>query len=199
MRKEEAKTMDHLSDLKNKLERNKDNRNTAVERYHEADYALSEKEDKLQRKVATLLEKERMELASYREVIKGSMDRLNYQQLENNEQLAELNQNLKDTSDLKAFYETKREIMEQNYKELLTALESQENKLKRRVSKLEETTKELEEEYDHASLRLEIKKQANKFISIALIVFAGVVIGSWLGLGFVDTLRVVSNWFKGLV
>lgn len=46
--------MDHLSDLKNKLERNKDNRNTAVERYHHADHALSENEDKLKQKVANL-------------------------------------------------------------------------------------------------------------------------------------------------
>ena len=190
--------MDHLSDLKNKLERNKDNRNTAVERYHYADQALKENEDKLQQKVATLLEKERLELATYRELIKGSVDRLNYQQQQNNEYLSKLNNNLKDMSDLKAFYETKRDIMEQNYKELLTALESQENKLKRRVSKLKETTKELQEEYDRTSLRLETKKQAYKFISITIIVFAGVVIGSWLGLGFVDISRVISNWFKGL-
>lgn len=190
--------MDHLSDLKNKLERNKDNRNTAVERYHQADYALSEKEDKLQRKVATLLEKEKMELASYREVIKGSMDRLNYQQQENNEQIAELNQNLKDTGDLKAFYETKRGIMEQNHQELLMALESQENKLKRRVNKLKETTKELQEEYEHTRIRLEAKKQADKILVAAVITFIGVVIGSWLGLGFVDMLRGVGAWFKGL-
>lgn len=190
--------MDHLSELKNKLERNKDNRNTAVERYHEADYALSEKEEKLQRKVATLLEKEKMELASYREVIKGHMDRLNFQQQENNEYLAELNHNLTDMSDLKAIYETKREIMEQNHQELVKALESQENKLKRRVSKLKETTKELQEEYDRTSIRLETKKQADKFISIAIIVFAAVIIGSWLGLGFVDLIRGIGGWVKGL-
>lgn len=185
--------MDHLSELKNKLERNKDNRNTAVERYHEADYTLSEKEEKLQRKVATLLEKEKMELASYREVIKGHMDRLNYQQQENNEYLAELNHNLTDMSDLKAIYETKREIMEQNHQELLIALESEENKLKRRVNQLKETTKELQEEYDRTSLRLETKKQADKFISLGIIVFAAVVIGSWLGLGFVDILRAIGE------
>ena len=190
--------MDQLSELKDKLQRNVDNRKTAVERYHEADYALSEKEDKLQRKVASLLEKEKMEMASYREVIKGSMDRLNHQQLTNNEYLAELNHNLNDMSDLRVIYETKREIMEQNHQELLIALESQENELKRRVNKLKETTIELQEEYDRTSLRLETKKQAYKFISITIIVFAGVVIGSWLGLGFVDILRVISNWFKGL-
>ena len=190
--------MDQLSELKDKLQRNIDNRNTAVELYHEADNALSEKEDKLQRKVASLLENEKMALASYREIIKGSMDRLNSNQQENNAQIAELMINLKDMSDLKALYETKREIMEQNHQELVKALENEENKLKRRVSKLKETTKELQEEYDQTSLRLETKKQADKFIAIAIIVFAAVVIGSWLGLGFVDILRAIGEWVKGL-
>ncbi|NLC48897.1 MAG: hypothetical protein GX762_00815 [Bacteroidales bacterium] len=188
--------MDQLSELKDKLQRNVDNRNTAVERYHEADYALSEKEDKLQRKVASLLEKEKMEMASYREVIKGSMDRLNHQQLTNNEYLAELNHNLNDMSDLRVIYETKREIMEQNHQELLTALESQENELKRRVNKLNETTIELQEKYDRTSFRLEAKKQADRIIIIVMFAFIGVVIGSWLGLGFVDTLRGIGAWFK---
>lgn len=190
--------MDHLSDLKNKLERNKDNRNTAVERYHQADHVVSQNEQRLQNKVATLLEKEKMELANYREVIKGSVDRLSRQQETNNEYLAELNHNLTDMSDLTAIYETKREIMEQNHQELLTALESQENKLKRRVNKLKETTKELQEEYDRTSLRLETKKQADKLIVIVLFVFLGVVIGSWLGLWFVDILRVIGTYIKGL-
>lgn len=184
--------MDQLSELKDKLKQNLDNRNTAVELYHEADNTLSEKEDKLQRRVASLLENEKMALASYREIIKGSMDRLNSNQQENNEQIAELMINLKDMSDLKALYETKREIMEQNHQELVKALESQENKLKRRVSKLKETTKELQEEYDQTSLRLESKKQADKFIAIAIFVFAAVVIGSWLGLGFVDIIRAIG-------
>ena len=190
--------MDHLSEFKNKLEQNKDNRNTAVERYHEADHALREKEDKLQQRVATLLEKEKMELASYRELIKGSVDRLNYQQQTNNEYLAELNHNLTDMSDLKAIYETKREIMEQNHKELLMALESEENKLKRRVSKLKESTNELKEEYDRTSIRLEAKKRADKIIIIVLFAFVGVIVGSWLGLGFIDILRGIVAWFKGL-
>ncbi|MDE8133649.1 hypothetical protein PT114_08790 [Erysipelothrix rhusiopathiae] len=188
--------MDHLSEFKNKLEQNKDNRNNAVERYHEADNALREKEDKLQHRVATLLEKEKMELASYRELIKGSVDRLNYQQQTNNEYLAELNHNLTDMSDLKAIYETKREIMEQNHQELLTALESQENELKRRVNKLKETTIELQEEYDRTSFRLEAKKQADRIIIIVMFAFIGVVIGSWLGLGFVDILIDIGAWFK---
>lgn len=190
--------MDHLSDLKNKLERNKDNRNTVVERYNQADHVVSQNEQRLQNKVATLLEKEKMELANYREVIKGSVDRLSRQQETNNEYLAELNHNLTDMSDLTAIYETKREIMEQNHQELLTALESQENKLKRRVNKLKETTKELQEEYDRTSLRLETKKQADKLIVIVLFVFLGVVIGSWLGLWFVDILRVIGTYIKGL-
>lgn len=190
--------MDHLSEFKNKLEQNKDNRNNAVERYHEADHALREKEDKLQHRVATLLEKEKMELASYRELIKGSVDRLNYQQQSNNEYLSKLNENLADMSDLKAIYETKREIMQRNHQELLTALESEENKLKIKVSKLRETTKELKEEYDQTSIRLETKKQADKIIIIAIFVFIGVVIGSWLGLGFVDVFRGIGDWFKAI-
>lgn len=185
--------MDHLSEFKNKLEQNKDNRNNAVERYHEADHALREKEDKLQHRVATLLEKEKMELASYRELIKGSVDRLNYQQQTNNEYLAELNHNLTDMSDLKAIYETKREIMEQNHKELLIALESEENKLKRRVSKLKESTKELKEEYDRISIRLEMKKKADRIIIIFIFAFIGVIIGTWLGLGFSNVIKELGN------
>lgn len=191
--------MDQLSELKDKLKQNIENRNTAVELYHEADNTLSEKEDKLQRRVASLLENEKMALASYREIIKGSMDRLNSNQQENNAQIAELMINLKDMSDLKALYETKREIMEQNHQELVKALENEENKLKRRVSKLRETTNELQEEYDQTSLRLETKKQADKFIAITLFVFAAVVIGSWLGLGFVDILKGIGVWVKGFL
>lgn len=190
--------MDHLSDLKNKLERNKDNRNTAVERYHEADYALSEKEDKLQRKVASLLEKEKMEMASYREVIKGSMDRLNHQQLTNNEYLSELNHNLTDMSDLKAIYETKREIMEQNHQEFVRSLESEANRLQGKIKSRKYELKKIEEEYNELSLRKETKKQADKIIVIGLVVFVAVVLGSWLGLGFVDFLRSIGQGFKGL-
>ena len=102
--------------------------------------------------------------------------------------------------DLKAIYETKREIMEQIHKELLNALESEEKKLKRRGSKLQESTKELNEEYEQTSLRLEIKKQVDKFIGIFLVTFIAVVLGSWLVLGFVDIIRqlgnMVSNFFK---
>lgn len=198
IRKEETETMDHLSDLKNKLERNKDNRSTAVERYHQADHVVSQNEQRLQNKVATLLEKEKMELANYREVIKGSVDRLSHQQETNNEYLAELNHNLTDMSDLKAIYETKREIMEQNHQELLIALESEENKLKRRVNKFKETIEELQEEYNQTSLRLESKKQTDKIIIVSLFTFLGVIIGSWLGFGFIDLLKWIGNSVKGL-
>ena len=190
--------MDQLSELKDKLQRNVDNRNTAVERYHEADYALSEKEDKLQRKVASLLEKEKMEMASYREVIKGSMDRLNHQQLTNNEYLAELNHNLTNMSDLKAIYETKREIMEQNHQEFVRSLESEANRLKGKIKSRKYELKKIEEEYNELSLRKETKKQADKIIVIGLVVFVAVVLGSWLGLGFVDFLRSIGQGFKGL-
>ena len=198
IRKEETETMDHLSDLKNKLERNKDNRSTAVERYHQADHVVSQNEQRLQNKVASLLEKEKMELANYREVIKGSVDRLSHQQETNNEYLAELNHNLTDMSDLKAIYETKREIMEQNHQELLIALESEENKLKRRVNKFKETIEELQEEYNQTSLRLESKKQTDKIIIVSLFTFLGVIIGSWLGFGFIDLLKWIGNSVKGL-
>lgn len=185
--------MDPLSELKNKLEQNKDNRNTAVERYHEAEHALTERDDKFQRRVAKLLEKEKMELASYRELIKGSVDRLNYQQQTNNEYLAELNHNLTDMSDLKAIYEARREIMEQNHQELLRALESKENKLKRKVKDRSYELKKLEQEFDELSLRKETKKQIDKLIAIGLVVFVAVILGSWLGLGFVDLIRSVGN------
>lgn len=190
--------MDHLSDLKNKLERNKDNRNTAVGKYHDADYVLSENEAKLQRKVATLLEKEKMELAMYREIIKSSVDRLNYQQQENNEYLAKLNNNLVDMSDLKAIYATKREIMEQSHEELLKVLEAQENKLKMKIEDRRHELKKLEQEFDELSLRKETKKQVDKMISIVLVAFIAVIIGSWLGLGFVDLLRSIGLGIKDL-
>lgn len=151
--------MDHLADLKSKLEKNKDIRNRAVERYHEADHALSENEDKLKQKVATLLEKEKLELVGYREVIKDSIDQLNYQQQQNNDFLAELNNNLNDMSDLKAIYETKREIMEQNHQEFVRSLESKENKLKRKINDHSYKLKKIEQEYNELSLRKETKKQ----------------------------------------
>ena len=188
--------MDHLSDLKNKLERNKDNRNTAVERYHYADQALKENEDKLQQKVATLLEKERLELATYRELIKGSVDRLNYQQQQINEYLSELNNNLTDMSDLKAIYDTKREIMDRNHKEFVSTLESEANRLKGKIESHKYELKKLEEEYNKLSLRKETKKYTDKIISISFVVFVAVILGSWLGLGFVEIFKDVYSWFK---
>lgn len=191
--------MDHLSELKQKLEQNKGNRNNALEIYDQADHAVRENELKLQRKVATLLESEKMELASYREIIKGSVDRLNHQQLTNNEYLAELNHNLNDMSDLKALYATKREIMEQNHQELVTALEDEENRLKREICTLQDTNKELNEEYGQMNLKLQIKKQADKLIAITLVVFAAVAVGSFLGIGFVDVIKQIGNWLKDLL
>ena len=139
-----------------------------------------------------------MEMASYREVIKGSMDRLNHQQLTNNEYLAELNHNLTNMSDLKAIYETKREIMEQNHQEFVRSLESEANRLKGKIKSRKYELKKIEEEYNELSLRKETKKQADKIIVIGLVVFVAVVLGSWLGLGFVDFLRSIGQGFKGL-
>lgn len=188
--------MDPLSDLKNKLAKNKDNRNTAVARYQEADHVVSQNEQKLQRKVATLLENEKMEIASYREQIKSSMDRLNHQQQRNNEQLIELNQNLADMSNLKAVYERKREIMEQNHQEFLITLESRENELEAKIKKLFDKNKALKKEYKELSIKNEMKKRHDTFVAVIIGTFFAVVIGSFLGFGFVDVLRAIVRGIK---
>lgn len=67
------------------------------------------------------------------------------------------------------------------------------------MSKLKESTKELKEEYDRTSIRLEMKKRADKIIVIVLFAFVGVVIGSWLGLGFVSLLRSIEQGIKSFL
>ena len=61
--------MDHLSELKNKLAHNKENRNIAEYRFYEEDTMINDNEIKVAKTVGVLLEKERMVFASDREIL----------------------------------------------------------------------------------------------------------------------------------
>ena len=58
---------------------------------------------------------------------------------------------------------------------------------------MKEATKELQDEYDRTSLKLGTKKHVDKIIAITIISFLGIVIGSWLGLGFIDMISGIDK------
>jgi RecG-like helicase len=172
--------MDNLDNLKYQLEKNRDNRERAETLYYEQDSIIKENERKIANKVSVLFEKERLDMESNKEIIVGSVQRLNHQQQINNQELIKLNDNLADMSDLKAIYEQKRSLMENNYQELKKTLESEIDTLKLKS-----------EEYKKFNAKEEFKNKKNMFLVILVTSFFAILIGSWLGLGFVDFVRVI--------
>lgn len=188
--------MDQLDKLKNKLAANLDNRSTAVSTIEKEEIAISENEKKLQNKVSILLEKERLEVESYKELVIGSVDRLNNQMKINNEKIGRLGDSLSDMSDLKRLYEEKNKIMSKTHEELKKALKTEEKDLREQNMKLTKEINQKELEYKDLSLKTEFKKQVDKIIVISVVSFIAVLIGSWLGLGFVDFIQSVIQSIK---
>lgn len=183
--------MDQLDKLKNKLATNLDNRSIAVSTIEKEEIAISENEKKLQNKVSILLEKERLEVESYKELVIGSVDRLNNQMKINNEKIGQLGDSLSDMNDLKRLYEEKNKIMSKTHEELKKALKSEEKDLREQNMKLTKEITQKEEEYKDLSFKNSFKKQFENILAIILVTFIAVLIGSWLGLGFVEKIRKI--------
>lgn len=188
--------MDKLDKLKNRLATNVKNREIVIENIEKEEIAISDNERKLQNKVSVLLEKERLEIESYKELVIGSVDRLNHQMQINNKKVEYLGDSLSDLSDLKSLYEEKNRIMRMNHEELKKVLKTEENDLISKNKKLLVKIMEKEQEYNELSLKTEFKKNIDKVIVIIIIVMTSIIIGSWLGLGFVSFLQSIIQGIK---
>lgn len=190
--------MTSASKLKEKLRQNEQARERAVDQYRDNEITLKENEQRAAALVGQIMEQERMMSLEQNELIKTRLDRLNDQQHFNNRQLKALNTTLSDMSDLEALYRTKREEMDRTHQERLKELVKREKTLKNKIKGLNQKYQTLHDEYEALSLKKETKRQTDKFMATLLVVFLAVVLGSWFGFGFVDTLRSIGQWFKGI-
>ena len=134
-----------------------------------------------------------------------------------NEQLITLNDNLTDTTSLKAVYEAKREELEldyQNQKEALQGqIESLEERLERRKKELEgikeeisTKTSKLEEivaEMKKATFKKELKKTwIDKWLTYVIVGFIALIIGGFVGWSIFTLIgnifSAIGNFFSEL-
>lgn len=148
--------------------------------------------------------------ARERELLKDKLDRFSHRQTVMNEQLITLNDNLTDTTSLKAVYEAKREELELDYQNQKEALQGQikslEERLESRKMDLESlkeeistNTSKLEEivsETQKATFKSKLKKfWVDKWISFAIVGFIGLIIGGFAGWGI---FTLIGNIFSAI-
>ncbi len=155
--------------------------------------------------------------ARERELLQDKLDRFSHRQTVMNEQLITLNDNLTDTTSLKAVYEAKREELEldyQNQKEALQGqIESLEERLERRKKELEgikeeisTKTSKLEEivaEMKKATFKKELKKTwIDKWLTYVIVGFIALIIGGFVGWSIFTLIgnifSAIGNFFSEL-
>lgn len=173
--------MDHLSELKNKLAHNKENRNIAEYRFYEEDTMINDNEIKVAKTVGVLLEKERMVFASDREIlfnqVMSKMDGYD-QKLTHVGQLAgSLSEKISNTDHLNTLHTIKTKNLENDLIEREKALEHsykvKEESLKRKHAQIIEelrnestTIKEYNEKLKNETRKLEEEKYKKLLIFI---------------------------------
>ena len=197
--------MSQSYDFKKKLKDNEERREQALTRKRANEMAISKHEQKAANMVGALLEQERLASLRENELIKSKLDRLSEKQHQNNVEMRALSHSLSDLSDLEAVYARKRTLMEQNYQELKKMRQADELLLTERNKELikqnkkkKEALDKLSEEYDALSLNFEMKKRSHQFVVSVLVVFVGIVLGSILGIPFVDFFRKIFEGIKEL-
>ena len=155
--------------------------------------------------------------ARERELLQDKLDRFSHRQTVMNEQLITLNDNLTDTTSLKAVYEAKREELEldyQNQKEALQGqIESLEERLERRKKELEgikeeisTKTSKLEEivaGMKKATFKKELKKTwIDKWLTYVIVGFIALIIGGFVGWSIFTLIgnifSAIGNFFSEL-
>lgn len=144
--------------------------------------------------------------AKERELLKDKLDKFSHRQRVMNEQLITLNDNLADTTSLKAVYEAKRQQLEldyQNQKDALQRqiksfnehLEARRNDLERLESEIDATQSKLDKivtETKKATFWNKLKKTwIDKWFICALVGFISLIIGGFAGWGiftFIDNI-----------
>lgn len=148
--------------------------------------------------------------AKERELLKDKLDKFSHKQTVMNEQLIALNDNITDTTSLKAVYEAKREALELDYQNQKEALERQIKSLNERLKVSKEDLQQLDQKIQNKRSKLaqieadtkkatfwnEFKKNwVDKWLIFAFVGLLAMLIGSWLGLGIVG---FVSSIFKAI-
>lgn len=173
--------MEHLSELKNKLAHNKENRNIAEYRFYEEDTIINDNEIKVAKTVGVLLEKERMVFASDREIlfnqVMSKMDGYD-QKLTHVGQLAgSLSEKISNTDHLNTLHAIKTKNLENDLIEREKALEHsykvKEESLKRKHAQIIEelrnestTITEYNEKLKNETRKLEEEKYKKLLIFI---------------------------------
>lgn len=137
-------------------------------------------------------------VARERELLKDKLDRFSHRQTVMNEQLITLNDNLTDTTSLKAVYEAKREELELDYQNQKEALQGQIKSLEKRLESHEKDLESLKEEISTKTSKLEEivaetkkatfwnefkKTWVDKWLNYAIVGFIALIIGGFAGWG----------------
>lgn len=188
--------MSDIDELKDDLSRYKKEYTNKLQKVKNNEEKLNSNEQLMAHYLSQLMGKQYESEAQVRTKIADRLDRLSDQQTVNNDFLAELSSNLNDMSDLKAIYETKRNIMEQNYQELLKELETQRNTVLEQLSDMKEGKTLLEKQLHQITIRKKFITLKNNIIVGSIFLALVFIIASILGFGIVDSFRWLWDWIK---
>lgn len=148
--------------------------------------------------------------ARERELLKDKLDRFSHRQTVMNEQLITLNDNLTDTTALKAVYEAKREELELNYQNQKEALQGQIKSLEKRLESKKKDLETLNEEISTKTSKLEEivaetkkatfwnvfkKTWVDKWSAYVIVGFIALIIGGFAGWGI---FTLIGNIFSSI-
>lgn len=148
--------------------------------------------------------------ARERELLKDKLDRFSHRQTVMNEQLITLNDNLTDTTALKAVYEAKREELELNYQNQKEALQGQIKSLEKRLESKKKNLETLNEEISTKTSKLEEivaetkkatfwnvfkKTWVDKWSAYVIVGFIALIIGGFAGWGI---FTLIGNIFSSI-
>lgn len=189
--------MDTLSELKNKLSQNKENRKIYADRFATEAEIIASNENRVANTLGKLLEKDKMELAADRENLRNTVlseiavydNKLN----DMNDLMEQLNENITNTEHLNRLYATKREhletdlqnrqiVLEQSYNakeeslrlkhaQLIADFKKQSETIRLENDNLQDRTRKLEE-FNHEKLLI--------FIGKSFLLLLAIIVGIWV-------------------
>lgn len=148
--------------------------------------------------------------ARERELLQDKLDRFSHRQTVMNEQLITLNDNLTDTTSLKAVYEAKREQLEMDYQNQKEALQGQIKSLEKRLESRKRDLESIKEEISTKTSKLEEivaetkkatfwnefkKTWIDKWLTYVIVGFIGLIIGGFAGWGI---FTLIGNIFSSI-
>ena len=192
-------------------------RNRAEEAIQDREDMQHENKQEMVQLVRSVFGQSELASAKERELLKDQLDRFSHRQSVMNEQLITLNDNLTNTTSLKAVYEAKREQLEMDYQSQKDALQGQIDVLEDRLESLKfdlerindeisTNTSKLEEivaETEKATFKSELKKTwRDKWLSFAIVGFIALIVGGFFGWGVFTLIgnifSAIGNFFSSL-